>query len=243
MISRLLTVASAVFMDAVRRKVVWVVLLFAAVLAVAIPSLPSYGVGVVSAVFREVSLSLMYASVIVVTLALAANRVPAEVERRTVYNVLARSVRRWEYVVGTWLGILAVIGTISLLFALIAIGIGWATYGAAMWRLLEGALGIWLEAGVLAAFCMVVSAAVGPVVVAVASLAFLFIAHARTSLLVEGTLAWNLYPSLDTFNIIAPVAHGQGVTIVYLGVMLLVFAAWSGVLLLVASAVFGRRDL
>lgn len=243
MFSRILAMSVAVFSDAMRRKVVWVVLLFSAVLAAAIPALPSYGTGVVEAVYREVALALTYVGVIVITLALAANRVPGEVERRTVYNVLARGVRRWEYLVGTWLGIVLTIAVVSLTFGVVSIGVGWAAYGSPMPILLEGVLAIWMEAGVIAAFCMAVAASTGPVVVSVAALAFLFIAHARAGLLTAGTLAWTLYPSLDTFNIIAPVAHGSGVSVGYLAVALGVFAAWSGVFLLLSSALFGRRDL
>jgi len=243
MLKRVSAIAAAVLSDALRRRVVWVVVLFAVLLAAAIPALPSYGMGVVEAVYREVALALTYVALIAITLALTANRVPGEVERRTVYNVLARGVRRWEYLLGTWLGILATVGVVALAFAAVAVGVGWINYGAPMLVLLEGVLAIWLEAGVLAAFCMTVASVSGPVVVTVASLAFLFIAHARSGLLAPDTLAWKLYPSLDTFNIIAPVAHGSGVSPGYFGLALAVFIGWSGALILIASAAFSRRDL
>jgi len=243
MLRRISAVAAAVFFDALRRRVVWVVLLFAVILAVAIPALPSYGMGVVEAVYREVALALSYVALVAITLALAVNRVPGEVERRTVYNVLSRGVRRWEYLVGTWLGILVTVGVVALAFATVAVGVGWLNYGTPMLVLFQGVFAIWLEAGVLAAFCMAVASVSGPVLVTVASLAFLFVAHARTGLLAPGTIAWKLYPSLDTFNIIAPVAHGSGVTPVYLGIALAVFLGWSGALMLAASAAFSRRDL
>lgn len=240
---RVLTIAGAVFTDAVRRKVVWVVVLFAGILAIAIPSLPSYGAGVVEAVYREVSLSLMYLSLVVVTLALAANRVPAEVERRTVYNVLSRGVRRWEYMVGTWLGIVLTAGVAALAFSVASIAVGWVAYGAPMWILLQGALAIWLEAGVVAALCMAVAAWTGPVIVTVAAIVFLFVAHARAGVLTPASPLWSFYPSLDSFNVIAPVAHGSGISPGYAGLMLLVFLAWSSVLMFVGSYVFAKRDV
>lgn len=242
-VQRALTIAGAVFADAVRRKVVWVVVLFAGVLSIAIPSLPSYSTGVVEAVYREVALSLMYVSLMVVTLALAANRVPSEVERRTVYNVLARGVRRWEYVVGTWFGILLTTGVAALAFSAAAIGVGVLAYGEPMWLLLEGGLAIWLECGVVAALCMAVASAAGPVVVAVSALTFLFVTHARSGVLTPQDPFWSFYPSLDTFNIIAPASHGSGVSPGYLAVMVFVFVAWSGALLGIASFVFSRRDV
>lgn len=237
-------IASAVIADAVRRKVLYLIIVFAAILAAMIPQLPTYGVGVIAAAFREIALALVFAASLVLTLSLSANRIPSEVERRTVYNVLSKRVRRWEYVAGTWLGIVAVVGIAVAAFTLVTQGVGVLRYGQWMWVLWEGALGIWLEMAALCAFAITVSAVTGPVVVVTASLAFLFAAHSRDYLLGNGGgIVARLFPSFDTFNIIAPVAHGGGVSAPYLLVMVAQFAAWAGMLLLAASVAFGRRDL
>jgi len=241
--ARVYAVAASVVADALRRKVVYVVLLFAGVMTAAIPLLPSYGVGVVTGVYREVSLALAYAAGIAVVLALSANRIPGEVERRTVYNVLARSVRRWEYVLGTWLGIALTMLGVFAAFGVVLFALGLVIYGEPMWLLWQGILAIWLEAAVIAAFAVAVSSVSGPVVVATASLVFLMIAHARAGLFGPQDLGWKLYPSLDTFNIISPVAHGSGVSAVYLLTMVAVGAAWVAALLLLGSLGFERRDL
>lgn len=240
-----LAIAGAVVADAARRKVVYVVLVFAAVLAAMVPQLPTYGAGVVQGVFREVSLALLFVVGLVLTLSFAANRVPGEVERRTVYNVLSKRVHRWEYLVGTWLGIVAVVGLALAASTVVTQAVGLIRYGEPMWRLWEGTLGIWLEMGALAAFAVAVSSLIGPVVVVTASLAFLFAAHARDTFLganPTGIVAL-LYPSFDTFNIINPVSHGDGVSLAYVGSMLVVFAAWSALMLLAGTALFSRRDL
>lgn len=239
-----LAIAQSVVADAIRRKVVYVVLLFAAVMAIAIPSLPSYGVGVFAAVFREVSLALTYVTSVAVVLALCANRVPGEIERRTAFNVLSRDLDRSQYVIGTWLGIFAVMAGTVAAFTVVVQVVGLAVYGAPMWRLWQGALAILLESGVIAAFAVAVSTAVGPVTVAIASLAFIFVAHARAGL--GSTLppfVYRVYPSLDAFNIISPVAHGSGVGLTYIALMLAQFVIWCGVLMWLGSMLFRRRDL
>ncbi len=245
MIGRLSAIAGAVFMDAVRRRVVYVVVFFGAVLALAIPTLPAYGMGIVSGIYREVSLALTFAASMVLVLALAANRVPAEVERRTVYNVLSKPVRRLEYLAGTWMGVFAVMGGAVAGFTLIEQAVALTRYHDPMWRLWEGALAIWLESGVVGAFAISVSAVAGPVVVAVASLTMVFIGHARDSVVGTGgsAMARALYPSLDTFNVINPVAHGSGIDAVYAAGMMVAFVGWVGVLLLLGVVAFDRRDL
>ncbi|HEY5541551.1 MAG TPA: ABC transporter permease subunit, partial [Coriobacteriia bacterium] len=159
--NKLLAIAQAVVADAVRRKVVWVVIVFAGLLAVAIPGLPSYGVGVIDGVFKQVAIALMWVAAIVVALALSATRIPNEVERRTVFNIVARDVRRWQYVVGTWLGMFLVLGVVLLAFASATIGIGWFTYGHPMFILLEAAFATWLEIGIIMAFTLMLSTLFG----------------------------------------------------------------------------------
>lgn len=241
---RVYAIARAVVSDAIRRRIVWVVALFSLVLAAVIPMLPSYGVGVAGAVYREIALAMTYVAALVVALVLAVPRIPGEVERRTLYSVLARDVRRWEYVLGTWLGIALTLGAAMVAFGLIVFGVGWAVYQVPMWLLWQGVLAIWMEASIVAALCVAVSTISIPVIVAVAALAFVFITHVRADLLggPENPL-WYVYPSLDAFNIIAPVSHGAGVSPGYLAMMAVVFAGWVAALVLLGALGFSRRDL
>jgi len=243
---QLLTIASAVVLDAVRRKVVWVVVVFAGLLALVIPSLPSYGAGVVESVFREVSIALMFVAAFIVALALSATRVPVEVERRTVFNVLARDVRRWHYIVGSWLGMLVVVSAAVFVFALTVIAVGVAVYDEVMPQILGAGLAISLEMGVVMAFVVMVSTRLGAVTTVAASLAFAFIGHSVGTLFSAGdpevVVPWYI-PSLDVFNVINPVAHGDGLNALYALSMVVVFAAWAGLLLAIGSFLFANRDL
>lgn len=243
---RMLAIASAVVRDAVRRKVVWVVVLFAALLSFVAPSLPSYGLGVVSAIYREVAISLMFAAALVVVLSLSALRIPAEVERRTVFSVLGRDVRRWQYVVGTWLGIFLVTGIAILAFTVVSIAVGGVVYREFMWRLAQASLAVWLEMGAVSALTIMLSTVLGPVTSIVGAIAFIFAGHSVSTLVTggaEGGSAPAWVPSLELFNVINPVAHGAGYSAVYALSMLGVFACWVAVFLFGGSWLFERRDL
>lgn len=238
-------IAWAVFEDGVRRKVMYVVAVFAAVLTAAVPSLPGYGLGVTAALYREVSLALTFAGALVVTLALAVNRLPGEIERRTAYNVLAKPVSRWQYLSGTWMGIALLSCAVVAAFTVCDQAVGFLRYGEPMWGLWEGSFGVWLEMCVISAFAVSASSVTGPVPVTLASLTFLFAAHSRSSFFRDGDLALasKLYPSLDSLNVIDPVSHGSGISIWHAGSMLLVAAGWSACLLLLGAVVFERRDV
>jgi ABC-type transport system involved in multi-copper enzyme maturation permease subunit len=238
-------IARAVVADAIRRKVVWVVVVFAALLAVAIPSLPSYGVGIIDGVYKQVAIALMWVAAIVVALALAATRIPQEVERRTVFSIVARDVRRWQYVVGTWLGMFVVLGLVLLAFGVATIGIGWFTYGHPMFILLEAVFATWLEIGIVMAFTVMLSTLFGPVTAVVGGMVLAFAGHAAVQFLQlpETQRAPIWFPSLDTFNVINPVALGNGITLPYLIAMLVLFAGYVGLFLSAGSWMFSGRDL
>jgi len=242
---KMLAICNSVIADAVRRKVVWVVVVFAALLAVAAPALPSYGVGVMAPVYREVAIALMWTAALTVGLALATTRIPAEVERRTVFNVISRDVRRWQYVVGTWLGMVVVLGVVLAAFAAVTIGVGAFEFGEVMWRLFEGAFGVWLEVSVIMSLALALSCQFGAITSAVGGLAFAFIGHSVVGLfnLPEGVRPPWYWPTLDVFNIVNPVAHGSGYGLTYAIAMVVAFIAWSALWLLTGSLIFWRRDL
>lgn len=241
---KVFAISSAVVADAIRRKVVWVVVVFAALLAFAIPVLPSYGVGVVVGVFKEVAIALMFSAAFVVVLALSATRVPAEVERRTVFNILSRDVRRWQYLVGTWAGIFAVTGAALAALTAIAVAAAAVVYRVAPVELFAAAFAVWLEMGVVAGFTVMMSTRVGSVTSIVGAIAFTFIGHSMGSLVSDASaeVPWYI-PSLNVFNVIDQVAYGTAYGLVYALAMTAAFVAWSGVLLLAAAKLFDGRDL
>lgn len=239
----MMAIAGAVMADAVRRKVVWTVVVFAVLLSLMAPLLPAYGVGVVGAVYREVAIALMYVAALVVTLSLAATRIPGESERRVVFNVLSRDVRRSSYVFGTWLGLFVVVGAALLAFTAVAVIVGVVVYDEAMWRLFAAAFAVWLEMGVIAAVTVFLSTFFGVVTNVVGALAFTFIGHSVTSLAgPEAQAPWYL-PSLDVFDVVSAVAHGAGYGITYAVGMVGTFVAFAGLMLLAAGLGYGRRDL
>jgi ABC-type transport system involved in multi-copper enzyme maturation permease subunit len=242
-VRKTLAISRAVIADAIRRKVVWVVIVFAAVLALAVPALPSYGVGVVSGVFREVTISLMFAAAFVVTLALSATRIPSEVERRTVFNVLARDVRRWQYVVGTWAGVFIVMGAAVGAFTVIALAVGGVIYKELMLVLFLSAIAVWFEMGVISAFTVMMSTRVGVVTSVVGAIAFVFVGHSVGALATGGAeIPWYV-PSLSVFDVVNAVSYGSGYGLGFAASMTVAFCAWAALLLLAASALLSGRDL
>ena len=114
-----------------------------------------------------------------------------------------------------------------------------------MFILLEGAFAVWLEMGIIMALTVMLSTQFGAVTSVVGGLTLAFVGHAVVAFLhlpeTERAPLW--FPSLDIFNIINPVALGNGVSPVYLLAMVVAFCAWTGLFMLGASLMFAGRDL
>ncbi|TLM97321.1 MAG: hypothetical protein FDZ75_04760 [Actinobacteria bacterium] len=198
------------------------------------------------AVFREVTIALMFVAAFTVTIAISATRVVTETERRTVYNILGHDVQRWHYITGTWAGTFVVTGIVVGLLCVTSIGVGAVVYHVGMWRLIEAAVAVWLEMGVIGAVAIMASTRVGVVTSVVAAAGFAFAGHSLGELITGGNPtvrppAW--IPTLDVFNVVAPVAHGTGYSAGYALTMGIVFVGWVGVLLTIGSSLYAGRDL
>jgi ABC-type Na+ efflux pump permease subunit len=123
---RITAVAGNTFLEAVRQKVFAVLLIFALVLI--------YG----ASYFTEFSFQeqfkflkdLGYASIsltgLLVGLLGASQLIPGEIERRTILTALCRPLRRWEFIVGKYLGLATLLAVMVAIMA-IAVGgvLGW----------------------------------------------------------------------------------------------------------------------
>ena len=139
----------------------------------------------------------------------------------------------------------AVLGVMIAAFAVATIGIGSFVYGEMMWRLFEGAFGVWLEIGVIMSVAVALSCQFSAMTAVVGALSFAFIGHAVVGLLnlPAGTRPPWYWPTLDVFNVINPVAHGSGYSLVYGLSMVAACAAWVAIFMILSSLIFGRRDL
>jgi len=248
------TIALNVFLDALRKKVLYVLLLFAGALLLAIPVMPSFGVGVRVDLFRDMSLGLIALFGVVISVALGANQVPGEVERRTVYNILSKPVQRAGFVGGKLLGVLLTMAVVTAVMAVVTFLATAAYFDTVDPALLVAGWTIFLEVAVISAFVVMVSTFATPPVTVTLTTVFYFVGHVKAAflgpMLQRGGAAllplrviYYLVPDLEDLNVNGLVAHGA--TVPPLRVLeasvqgLLVVVAF----LAIAAAVFQRRDI
>jgi ABC-type transport system involved in multi-copper enzyme maturation permease subunit len=97
-------IASSTVGEAVRRKVLLVILLIAMLLLSIIPALSILSVRTeVNATISTIFFVIRFTSALIAII-LTIYMIPNEIERRTIYTILSKPVQRWQFLLGKYLG-------------------------------------------------------------------------------------------------------------------------------------------
>jgi ABC-type transport system involved in multi-copper enzyme maturation permease subunit len=264
----LTAVALSVFRESIRDKVFYNLLLFAVLLIGASFLLGQLTAGQDLKIIKDLGLAATAFFGLFIAVFVGIGLVWKEVERRSVYNLLSKPVRRHQLVLGKYAGLLltllvnvAVMAVV--LYALLA-AMSWLFPGvvtraagvpAADPRLLLAFLLIFAELALVTAVALFFSTFAGPMVSAALTFGLYVIGHFNADLKnfeaivpskAVGWLARALYyllPNLAPFDIKAQVVHGQPVAAGYVAITLGYAVVYAAALLAAACAIFRRRDL
>src|ERR1700694_3258697 len=120
MSSRLIHIASNTFREAVRDRVLYNLIAFALLLSGAAIFVGQISIDIERLVVINLGLTAVTLFGIVIAIFIGIGLVSKEIEKRTLYTVLSRPVRRWEFIVGKFFGLA---GTLVVNTFLMAIGV------------------------------------------------------------------------------------------------------------------------
>ncbi|MFB3814385.1 MAG: ABC transporter permease [Terriglobales bacterium] len=221
--SRIRAIAFNTFREAVRDRVLYNLIVFALLLVGAALLFGQISVGIERQVLINLGLAAISLFGIVIAIFIGIGLVSKEIEKRTLYTVLSRPVRRWEFILGKFCGL---VGTLLVNTFFMAVGFFAALlYLAHKFQRVDGWLlvaicFIVLQFVVVTALALLFSSFSSPLLATVFSFAMFVIGTfaedlrgfaAMTSgavrLLITG-IAY-LVPNFAAFNVIAQVAHEQ----------------------------------
>src|SRR5438067_8970053 len=107
MSGRILYIARNTFREAVRDRVLYNLVLFALLMMAAAILFGQISVGIERIVIINLGLSAMSIFGSLIATFIGIGLVSKEIEKRTLYTVLAHPVRRWEFVVGKFAGLVS----------------------------------------------------------------------------------------------------------------------------------------
>jgi ABC-type transport system involved in multi-copper enzyme maturation permease subunit len=264
----LAAIARSVFRESVRDRVFYNLLLFAVLLVAASFLIGQLTAGQDLKIIKDLGLAATSLFGLFIAVFVGIGLVWKEVERRSVYNLLSKPVRRYELVLGKYLGLLLTLLVNVAVMAVVLYGllavVGWTLPATAIKaaeapatdpRLLLALAMIFAQLALITAVALFFSTFSSPMVSAALTFGLYIVGHFNADLKnfeaivpskAVGWMARALYyllPNLAPFDIKAQVVHAQPVAGGYLALTLSYAVVYIAALLVAACAIFSRRDL
>ena len=257
MTQRLWYVGFNTFREAVRDRVLYNLVFFALLLVGFTPLFGKISIGLERIVLVNLGLTAITLFGIVIAIFVGTGLVSKEIDKRTLYTILARPVRRWEFILGKFWGL---VGTLVVNTFFMAIAIFAALlYVAHHFEktdayLLIALYFIVLEFVVITALALLFSSFSSPLLSAIFAFAlyvigtfaedlrgFAAVSHGLTRWI--ATAAAYVVPNFASLNVISSVAHAQPVagSLVFYNSLYAMFYAAAA--LCGAMLIFEYRDL
>jgi len=118
MSGRVIHIASNTFREAVRDRVLYNLVVFALLMTGAAIFVGQISIDIERLVVVNLGLTAVSLFGIVIAIFIGIGLVSKEIERRTLYTVLSRPVRRWEFIVGKFFGLAGTLVVNSLCMAI-----------------------------------------------------------------------------------------------------------------------------
>ncbi len=241
------------FREAIRDRVLYLLLAFALVIILAARVLSLLTVGSEAKIIKDLGLSAIALFGVLTAVFVGVSLVFKEIERRTIYTLLAHPVPRWQFLAGKYLGVGGVLTIeVAVMSGTLALVLGWK--GEAFGPLLPAVALIWVELLLVAAVALLFSTCTNPLLATLGSLAVYVAGHLVWSLellqsrLVSGwqravcqALYWVL-PNLELLDLKPEAVHGLPVSASEVGLAAAYGLAYAAALLLLAVVVFERRE-
>jgi ABC-type transport system involved in multi-copper enzyme maturation permease subunit len=254
---RMVHIAFNTFREAVRDRVLYNLIAFALLMSGAAILVGQISIDIERLVVINLGLTAVSLFGLVIAIFIGIGLVSKEIDKRTLYTVLSRPVRRWEFIVGKFLGLA---GTLAVNTVCMAVGVfGALLYVSHHFQRADGWLlvalyFIVLQFLIITALALLFSSFSSPLLSAVFAFALFVIGCFAEDLrgfagMTRGITRWlatgaaYLVPNFSALNVISSVAHQQpvpGKLIVYNTAYALIYAAMA---LSGAVLVFERRNL
>ncbi len=241
--------------ELVRNKLLYNLLFFAVLLICSSMFVAQLTIGQWDRVILDMGLAAIELSGTLIAVLIGVGLVAGEIERKTVFPTLAKPVPRAGFLLGRYAGLLAMLAfNVLIMMVALATVLRAAEYNMSS-TVMQAAFLIFLELALLAAAAMFFGSFTTPVLASAFSLALFLIGHLlgdlklfreRSHSGLAKTLTGIFYrtlPDLEMFNLKSQAANELAAPTGYTTAATLYGLAYAALLLLLATAVFGRRDL
>jgi Cu-processing system permease protein len=251
-------VAANTFREALRDRVLYNLVFFALLMMGAAILVGQISIGIEQSVIISLGLTAISVIGIFIAVFIGVGLVSKEMDKRTLYALLAKPVERWQFLVGKFAGLAM---TLTVNTAAMTVGLYVALWtvkhplGSSAWYLLVAVYLVLLKLVLIVALAMLFSCFTSPFLAILFTLgiyvAGLFAGELRTLQAVNLTpAAMSLFravsyllPNFENFNVLGAVAHQRPVPLALAGQSTLYAMLYGALVLTGAALIFSRRNL
>jgi len=252
---RVFAVAQNTFRESVRDKVLYVLLFFAVATIFGSKAIGWISIGQDIKVMKDICLAAVLLFGVLIAIFVGTTLVHKEIDKRTLYTILARPMRRYEFILGKYAGLSALLGLVTALMtgaaALYILALG----GSVDLVFFQAALLIYWELLLVTAFAILLSSLTSPILGAMIVFSIFVIGNGTRILAdlpqqfddITGRrvleLLYYVLPNFSNFNILREAANGVAVSGAYVAWAMLYGTIYAAFLLAAASVAFERKDV
>lgn len=253
-----LAVASNTFREAVRDRVLYNLVFFALLMMAAAILVGQISIDIEKSVIISLGLTAVSVIGLFIAIFIGVGLVSKEMDKRTLYALLAKPVKRWEFLLGKFAGLVM---TLTVNTAAMALGLY-----TALWTVkhsLEKTDGyvlvavylLLLKLALIVALAMLFSCFTTPFLAILFTagiyVAGVFATDLRTMQTLQMATATTNFlhilsyvlPNFENFNVMGAVAHDRAVPASLVGDATLYAVVYGGIVLTLAAVVFSKRNL
>jgi len=251
-------VALNTFREAVRDRVLYNLVFFALLMMVAAIAVGQISIGIEQTVIVSLGLSAISVIGLLISVFIGVALVSKEMDKRTLYTLLAKPVRRWEFLLGKFAGLVL---TLAVNTAAMALGLLLVmiyvkhTLERSDAVVLVAVYFILLKLALIVALALMFSCFTTPLLAILFTVGLyivgLYVQELRNvpvnvmSPAMAAFTKWLSYllPNFENFNVMAMAAHGKAVPGAFILQNTLYTVVYCAIVLTAAAAVFSRRNL
>jgi Cu-processing system permease protein len=252
--NRILVIARNTFRETLRDKILYNLVFFALLMIGSAVLLGTLTMGEQGKIIKDIGLAGINLFGVLIAIFVGISLVSKEIEKRTIYSIIAKPIRRYEFLLGRYSGLVM---TLFVNTAIMAAGFFLTLFLSHMemeLALLKAIGLIFMELLVITAVAVMFSTFTTPILSAAFSLSFYVIGHLTDDLrILGGKLQHGLtqqfldglyyaLPNLEYFNVKGQAVYGLAIEASYLVSAVAYGVTYCAVVLILACMIFQRRE-
>lgn len=247
-------IALNTFKEAVRDRILYLLLFFAAVSILFSRVLALLTVGDRTKIVKDVGLASISLFGALMAILIGTGLVYKEIEKRTIFTLISKPIRRHEFLLGKFFGLALTLFVMLLSMSVIFLALVFFQTWTIEWRMLAAIFFIFVELILLTAVAILFSCFSTPILSSLFALSFYLIGHFSWSLetLIKKArpgaartflqVLYTILPDLENFSLKTEVVHGLPIPASHMLYSTAYGIVYSAFILALAILIFRKRD-